>query len=85
MACATGRDCDERPGAAALMPLIELQGRFVRYISTRGEAPSLGFIDVTLRESDCRNAVALFDCEWGRLGDDLSDVFSEPIRSKIAA
>jgi threonine synthase len=48
MACATGRDCDERPGAAALMPLIELQGRFVRYISTRGEAPSLGFIDVTL-------------------------------------
>jgi threonine synthase len=32
----------------ALMRLIEHQGRFVRYISTRGEAPPLGFIDVTL-------------------------------------
>jgi threonine synthase len=30
------------------MRLIERQGRRVRYISTRGEAPSLGFIDVTL-------------------------------------
>jgi threonine synthase len=48
MACVTSRDCATQPRKAALMPLIELQGRFVRYISTRGEAPSLGFIDVTL-------------------------------------
>jgi threonine synthase len=40
------RDCPWQPGAAALVRLIE--GRRVRYISTRGEAPPLGFIDVTL-------------------------------------
>jgi threonine synthase len=30
------------------MELLAIQGWFVRYISTRGEAPSLGFIDATL-------------------------------------
>jgi len=42
------RDCGGRAGAIALIRLIEIQGRYVRYISTRGEAPALGFIDVTL-------------------------------------
>jgi len=48
MACLAGRNCGQQPGKTALMPLIERQGRRVRYISTRGEAPPLGFIDVTL-------------------------------------
>src|SRR5215467_5179886 len=42
------RDCGGRPRACALIRLIDIQGRYVRYISTRGEAPALGFIDVTL-------------------------------------
>ena len=48
MACVASRDCGGQPGLTALIRLIELQGRCVRYISTRGEAPPLGFIDVTL-------------------------------------
>ncbi|HMA72786.1 MAG TPA: threonine synthase [Xanthobacteraceae bacterium] len=32
----------------AFTRLVEIQGRDVRYISTRGEAPALGFIDVAL-------------------------------------
>src|SRR5262252_10929396 len=32
----------------AFTRLVEIQGRDVRYISTRGEAPARGFIDVTL-------------------------------------
>jgi threonine synthase len=46
--CVASRDCGGQPGLTALIRLIELQGRCVRYISTRGEAPALGFIDVTL-------------------------------------
>jgi len=48
MAYAASRDCGGRSGEIALIRLIEIQGRQVRYISTRGEAPALGFIDVTL-------------------------------------
>src|SRR5262249_30812195 len=36
------------PGGSAVISSIGSRERFVQYISTRGEAPALGFIDVTL-------------------------------------
>jgi threonine synthase len=42
----TGRWCGSARNA--LIRLVNIRGRDVRYISTRGEAPALGFIDVTL-------------------------------------
>ena len=48
MVCVASRGCGGQPGLAVVIRLVETQGRRVRYISTRGEAPALGFIDVTL-------------------------------------
>src|SRR5262249_54584318 len=42
------RDRGGGPGQTALMRQFEFEDADVRYISTRGEAPALGFIDVTL-------------------------------------
>jgi threonine synthase len=48
MACAANRECTRIPASRADAVDRSVQGSFVRYISTRGEVPPLGFIDMTL-------------------------------------